>query len=310
MMMMSHDQTPAVLVLSGGPDAERDVSIASGEQVAAALRDLRKYIVIEQIIQTPTTVEIENMGGDVVFPVLHGTWGEGGELQKRLEAIEIPYIGSDPEASELAMDKLLTKNLLAHDGIATPAAQALDPAHACDIEPPLVLKPINDGSSVDLRICHTAEEVAEGRKFLHPLRRRLLAEEYIAGRELTVGIARGRTLPIIEIIPAGEYYDYEAKYIRDDTQYVINPELPSEIACQCREVSLHAFERLGCRDIARVDFMFNEEGLWFLELNTMPGFTSHSLVPMAAAAADLSMPELCGELVEAALARAASGIRH
>ncbi len=132
-----------------------------------------------------------------------------------------------------------------------------------------------------------------------------MAEGYVAGREVTVGIVAGMPLPLIEIHPpeALEFYDYEAKYLHDDTRYVINPDLPEQTAAECTRVAMLAFDQLGCRDIARVDFMVDERGAWFLELNTMPGFTTHSLVPMAAASRSLDMPELCTNLVDTALAR-------
>ena len=181
------------------------------------------------------------------------------------------------------------------------------PEDECDLQPPLVLKPVDDGSSVDMRICHTSDQVAQARRELHPKRGRLMAERYIRGRELTVGILCGRPLPLIEIVPADDavFYDYAAKYERDDTQYLVDPDVSTDVAEKCSAWAVAAFNRLGCRDVARVDFMLDDAGPWFLEINTMPGFTSHSLVPMAAKRIGLDMPALCAHLVEAALARSA-----
>src|SRR5262249_6902265 len=136
-------------------------------------------------------------------------------------------------------------------------------------------------------------------------RGRLMAEQYIQGREITVGILCGQALPIIEIIPseAVEFYDYEAKYTREDTRYAINPKLPAGVPERSTQMALTAFNRLGCRDVGRVDIMVDERGPWFLEINTMPGFTTHSLVPMAARSIGLEMPALCAKLVESALTR-------
>lgn len=300
-------QQPTVLVLMGGPDAEREVSLMSGSEVAAALRECGAYRVIEQIIDAPTAAELRAIadaaGTDVIFPVLHGRWGEGGPLQDLLEQLEVPYVGSQPPAAALAMDKLATKQLLSRYGVPTPRAQRLGGDEPCRVQPPLVLKPIDDGSSVDLRICRNAAEVESGRSQLRGRRQALMAEEYISGRELTVGIALGEPLPLIHIVPATTYYDYEAKYTREDTRYIINPDLPQCVVDECSRLAMLAYERVGCRDVARVDFMLDERGVWFLEINTMPGFTTHSLVPMAAAEAKIPMPTLCENLVEAARLR-------
>src|SRR5262245_31919145 len=272
---------PTVLVLMGGPDAEREVSLMSGNQVAQALRATGRFRIIEQVLDKPTVFELKAMASghsaDVVFPVLHGTWGEGGRLKELLEAVGLPYVGSTPVPAALAMDKLKTKAILAAESVPTPPSQELRTAkEACTIKPPLVIKPVDDGSSVDLRICRTPSEVELARKELHPKRGRLMAEQYIKGREITAGIACGRSLPLIEIIPSAkvEFYDYEAKYTRDDTRYVIDPELPAGIAQRCVDIAQIAYTRLGCRDVARIDIMLDAcGGVWFLEINTMPGFT-------------------------------------
>jgi D-alanine-D-alanine ligase len=298
-----------ILILSGGPDAERQVSLMSGAAVAEALRQISRFRVIEQVIDRPRPEDlrplIEREKVHVIFPVLHGRWGEGGALQEVLEELGVTYVGSRPRAAALAMDKLATKMLLAADGVPTPPARQLRPEDDCDLGPPLVLKPVDDGSSVDLRICRTREQIDAGRAELHPRRGRLMAERYIDGRELTVGIVCGEALPLIEIIPseAVEFYDYQAKYERDDTCYIVAPDVPADVDRRCRELALLAFRRLGCRDLARVDFMLDERAPWLLEVNTIPGFTSHSLVPMAARHVGLDMPALCAKLVDAAAAR-------
>ncbi|MDY7108095.1 MAG: D-alanine--D-alanine ligase [Planctomycetota bacterium] len=301
-----------VLILSGGPDAERAVSLMSGAAVAEALRRIDRFRVVSEVIDRPTADRlrplIEREKVDVIFPVLHGRWGEGGALQEILEDLGRAYVGSRPRPAALAMDKLTTKTLLADDDVPTPPARPLRPEDDCDLGPPLVIKPIDDGSSVDLRICRTKEQIAAARAELHPRRERLMAERYIAGRELTVGIVCGEALPLIEIIPsdAVEFYDYQAKYERDDTRYIVEPEVPAEIDLRCRELALLAFRRLGCRDLARVDFMLDARGPWLLEVNTMPGFTSHSLVPLAARHTGVDMSALCATLVDAAAARGAA----
>lgn len=297
---------PRVLVLFGGPDAERAVSIESGRGVAAALTDLERHEVVPLEIHTITVEELRSHRPDVVFPVLHGRWGEGGPLQELLETLQVPYVGCRPRAAALAMDKLATKLLASGEGVPTPRSQELRPEDPCDVLPPLVLKPVDDGSSVDLRICRTAQEVESARRELHPRRPRLMAEQYIQGTEVTAGVLLGEVLPLIEIQPASGVYDYEAKYTRDDTRYIVDPPLRPGVGDEIRRSALLVFKRLGCRDLARVDFMVDERGPWLLEVNTLPGFTSHSLVPKAAAHRGLSMPELCGRLVDRALERGRS----
>ncbi len=296
---------PTVLVLIGGPDAERRISIMSGQEVAQALRDGGRFAVIEQVIDEPSAQELAALGGDVVFPALHGRFGEGGPLQELLEQVGLPYVGSAPAAAALAMDKLATKRLLSAAGVPSPPARRLEPTDPCDLDPPLVLKPINDGSSVDLVICRTERDVQAGRARLHARRGPIMAERYVAGREITVGIVGRETLPAIEIIPGPdvEFYDYQAKYFRNDTRYVIGPDLPGGVTARCQSIARLAFDLIGCRDVARADFLVDDDGPWFLEINTMPGFTTHSLVPMAAARRGRTMPALCEALVDMALAR-------
>lgn len=300
---------PSVLVLMGGPDAERPVSIMSGTGVAAALREGGKFDVIERTIDKPDAEELAAMPGDVIFPVLHGHWGEGGPLQALLEAIGRPFVGCGSRAAALAMDKMRTKERVAARGVRTPQAAEIGLNDTCPVKAPAVVKPVDDGSSVDIRICHTEEQLVEARRQLHPKRRRLMVEQYIAGRELTVGLLHGEVLPAIEIVPTVAFYDYDAKYDRDDTRYVVHPALPEGVAETIARDSRIAWNELGCRDLARVDFRLDVEGrAWFLELNTMPGFTSHSLLPMAAKAHGLPMPDLCASLVETALERGASPV--
>ncbi|MHC4429092.1 MAG: D-alanine--D-alanine ligase, partial [Planctomycetota bacterium] len=205
-----------MLVLMGGPDAERRVSLCSGREVARALRACGRFEVHDAVIDRPSAAELSAVAWDVAFPVLHGRFGEGGPLQEVLEAVGRPYVGSAPDASALAMHKIRTKRLLAADGVPLLPDCTLDVADPCRLETTLVLKPLDDGSSVDMAICRNPWEVAAARARLHPARGVIMAERYVGGREVTVGIACGRALPAIEIVPAVEFYDYQAKYHRED----------------------------------------------------------------------------------------------
>ena len=291
-----------VLVLKGGPDAEREVSLKSGGMVAAALR--RAGLEVNEIaIDRPSQAELAGMAGDVIFPVLHGPWGEGGPMQEMLERDGRPYVGCTPAAARLSMDKPASKRAVAEVGVPTPAAQVIGPNDTLTLPAPLVLKPCDEGSSVDLRICLDAAQVERARAELHPHRPTLLAESFIRGREVTIGLLADRDLPIIEVRPKGGTYDYEAKYLRDDTQYLLDPPLPAGVAEAVRRHARAAWNRLGLRDVSRLDFMVDERGPWFLEANTMPGFTDHSLVPKAAAHAGIPMERLVRSLAEGAAAR-------
>lgn len=304
-----------VAVLAGGPDAEREVSLLSGRAIAAAINAFGRFTAQLHVLDRLTADDLSAIEGDVIFPALHGPWGEGGPLQRLLEADGRPFVGAGAEAAEIAMDKIRTKEVSRRTGVATPPACVLTSINDhCAIEPPLVLKPIDDGSSVDVLICRSTEEVRGGRAQLHARRRRIMAETFIPGRELTVGLVGDRAGSLIEITPGVEFYDYEAKYTRDDTRYTVNPGLPAEHARLIKDDALRLYRAIGCRDLARIDFRYDDvtdpsrPTWWMLEVNTMPGFTSHSLVPMGEAAGGVPMPLLCTRLVEMALGReAASG---
>lgn len=291
-----------VVVLMGGPDAEREVSIQSGTAVATALEQTGKFLVHQQLIDTPSLEDIERLEADVVFPVLHGPFGEGGPLQVLLESVDIPFVGSTSSAASLAMDKVASKQVAQNLGVQTPQWCVVSEHSNCNIDPPLVLKPIDDGSSYGVHICRSEQEVVTHQESLLNKRQQILAESYVNGRELTVGIIGGKVLPIVEVIVSNKLhmYDFEAKYECHETQYIVEPTLPDNT---CVDSALAIYEAMGTRDIARVDFLLDDSGTWFLELNTMPGFTNHSLVPLAARHAGMDMPELCSTLVEFALCR-------
>ncbi len=304
----------AVLVLGGGPDAEREVSLNSAAGIAQGLRASGRYEAIERTIDRITAEQLKAMPGEVIFPVLHGCYGEGGPLQDLLERDGRPFVGCGARAARAAMDKMTTKLCAARAGVPTPEACVLNlKDSACPLPFPVVLKPIHDGSSVGLHICRTAdawartvEEIADDVR-AHP-QRVYMVERFIAGRELTVGLIDGRALPTIQIVPGEGPYDYEAKYTRDDTQYLLDPELPPGVGERVKAHAAAVCRLVGVRHLARVDFMLDQTGTaWLLEVNTMPGFTSHSLVPKAAGHAGMSMPELCAALADLARRDAGTG---
>ena len=313
------DKNLRVLVLAGGPGRERAVSLVGGGEVAAALRKAGHEVIQGDVMPDDLSAldEFVAWDGDVIFPVLHGRWGEGGGLQRVLTDRDLCYVGSGPSAADLCINKHLTKLTVTGHGMATPESQLLLPGQARTIDAPVVIKALEEGSTLGLAICKTEAEADAACAALSVDYPRLLAERYVPGKELTVGViapAPGSSgsgdssdepeiLPVIQIVPAGECYDYDAKYERDDTKYLFDIDLPEKTLQQVRGWSLMAYRVLGVRHLCRVDFMVDEcDRPWFIEVNTMPGFTTHSLLPMAAAEAGLSLSRLTDRLVRLACA--------
>lgn len=311
----SISQPTRVLVLSGGPDAERPVSITSAKFVADALRANASFEVSTLCIDRMTGAELAAAPADVIVPVLHGSWGEGGPLQELLEADGRPFVFSGSRASRLAMDKIATKMMALTIGIPTPPSHVLDLRDgACPLPLPVIVKPIHEGSTVGLHVVRTGEQWAQAVKTIREEQaggkqaRSYMIEPMITGsgggpaRELTVGVLDGTALPIIEIMPASGLYDYEAKYHRNDTVYTLDPKLPPGVGETISRQAETLTRQIGARHVARADFMLDGSNTaWLLEINTIPGFTDHSLVPKAARHLGIGMPELCTRLVEMAM---------
>ena len=301
---------PPILVLGGGPDAERDVSLMSSKGVADALQGLG-HEVHYHVIDRLDAAALKALPGRVVFPVLHGGWGEGGALQELLEVGGRPFVGCKAPAARLAMDKMGTKLAAAMLGIPTAAAAIINPADGgLPFDAPAVLKPVHEGSSVGLHVCKdqakldAAREAVKADMAAHPSRVYMVERGIMGGRELTVAVLDGEPLAIVEIRPAEGVYDYQAKYFRKDTQYIVGPELPGDptTTATIRGHAKALFRGMGCRHLARVDFILGADGVGYvLEANTMPGFTGQSLVPKAAAHAGISYGRLCEMLVGFAL---------
>ena len=276
--------------------------------VANAIRKSGRYEVVEQTIDRISLAELRALPGDVVFPVLHGSFGEGGPLQDLMESDGRPYVGCRPAAARLAMDKLATKLCAARAGIPTAEAHAFNIRdEACPLPLPVVVKPVHDGSSVGLHICKDSQAWSAACRDVEAdvkskPGRVYMIERYIAGKELTVGLLDGKPLPIIHIAPAEGVYDYEAKYKRKDTRYLLDPELPAGMDGTIKDYAERLGRAIGVRHVSRVDFLLDAHGHpWLLEINTMPGFTATSLVPKAAAHSGTDMPSLCALLVDFAL---------
>lgn len=307
-----------IMVLAGGPDQERPVSLQSGASVAQALMEAGHEV--RQHDPQPDDLSfldaIDDWGGDVVFPVLHGPWGEGGPLQRILENRGVAFVGCGSHAADLCMDKYRTKRAIERVDIPTARFELIQRGQAPALAPPVVVKAPREGSSIDLKICRDADALADALRNLHTHHETLMIEQFIDGLELTVGVlgdaqaSEGAVaLPAINIVPKTAFYDYDAKYERHDTQYLFDIDLPADTLSRVSWYAVKAFRVLGCRDLGRVDFMIDRQANpYLLEVNTMPGFTSHSLLPMAAARHGLTMPSLTDRLVDQAKTRRASAV--
>lgn len=295
-----------IAVMLGGPSAERDVSLRSGKAVAQALRSVGHTV--SEIDPRPGEWTLPE-ATDVVFLVLHGTYGEDGAIQAELDQLGVAYTGCDAEASRLAFDKVLSKERFVRDGVPTAPFTALKTVvDWSELEEnfslPVVLKPVKQGSSVGLQFVETEAEFAG--KLASALEHddTVLLEPRIVGREVTVGILADGPLPIVEICPKQGSYDYANKYTVGATDYFCPADLSPQLTARIQDSAMRAFRALGGRDYARVDLMVPESGeAVVLEVNTLPGMTETSLLPKAAAAAGIDYPRLCDRMVRLALSR-------
>jgi D-alanine-D-alanine ligase len=248
---------------------------------------------------------------DVVFVALHGRFGEDGQIQQILEEAHIPYTGCDPKASYLAMHKDLAKEAFTRAGLMTPAwcsgtFECLEELKKVSVPMgfPIVLKPVAEGSSIGLEIVKNSSDLAGAFDRIKKFSSQILAEKFINGRELTVGILGETPLPIVQIKTNRSFYDYEAKYLTGQTEYEVPALLPSDITRKVQEVGLKAHRALECRDLSRVDILLDHEEIpWILEVNTIPGFTERSLLPKAALSHGIKFEDLCENILYMALKR-------
>jgi D-alanine-D-alanine ligase len=296
-----------ITVMLGGPSAEREVSLRSGAAVAKALRSLGHQV--HELDPKEPNWSLP-AGTQVVFLALHGTYGEDGTVQQRLEELGVPYTGCGVEASRLAFDKILTKQKCVAAEIPTARFAVFDSPSASwpmGWQPPVVLKPVRQGSSVGLQF---VDRVADWSQALTEALRYdslVLMEEKIVGRETTVGILAGKPLPVVEVRPKTGTYDYQNKYTPGATEYFCPADFDEATTQRIQAAALGAFQAIGGRDYSRVDVMVRANGEpVVLEVNTLPGMTETSLLPKAAAAAGIGYADLCQRMVELALHRAAA----
>ena len=325
-MLGEYEMKPSnVVVLMGGISPEREISLRSGSAVARALKEAGFNVTCIDV-KDEKIEELDHMDIDVAFIALHGYFGEDGGVQQLLESKGILYTGSGINASKLAMDKLSTKKCFIDAGINTPdyvtvtGFQELQEIRQeiSKLGLPVVLKPIRNGSSIGISIIKNINELQIGLEKAFEFGYELLVEKYIKGRELTVGILDDKALPIIEIKPAVEFFNYEAKYKDDRTKYIIVEKTRSEgkdtggfshtpgflspaTYHNAQDLAINAQKVLGCKGFSRVDMLMDDrDNLYLLEINTIPGFTEKSLLPKAAKAAGMSFTSLCEIIVDLA----------
>ena len=311
--MAKGNGTKRVALLMGGWSAEREVSLVSGKECAEALEqagyDVTRIDVGHDLQDLLTAL---TPAPDVVFNALHGKGGEDGVIQGVLEILQIPYTHSGVRASALAMDKEIAKRVLATVGVPTPQGRVVDREDVLQghpIDPPYVVKPVDEGSSVGIRIVMPGDNAPGIDEDSWVFGDRALVESYIAGRELTVAVMGDRPLAVTEIMPNEGFYDYEAKYTDGRAVHQVPADIPQPVYGECLRLALLAHETLGCAGVSRADFRYDDaqpgtDGLYMLEVNTQPGMTPLSLVPEQAAHLGISFADLCSWMVENAACHA------
>jgi D-alanine-D-alanine ligase len=298
-----------VAVLMGGMSSERDVSLNSGKQVAGALRQAG-YEVTEIVVSEDLGALLAALTPrpDAVFNALHGRFGEDGTIQGILDYLGLPYTHSGVRASAVAMDKGAAKAVFAAAGLPVAPHKIIDIAELAEqhpMPPPYVVKPVNEGSSVGVSIVKEGDnhraEIAANWQF-----GQAMVEQYIPGRELTVGVLEDHALTVTEIMPAEKFYDYHAKYAVGGSRHELPANVPDNVAASAKEIAVAAHRALGCRGASRADLRYDEETgrLILLEVNTQPGMTATSLLPEQAALEGMDFPALCAWMVERAACRA------
>ena len=291
-----------VLVLMGGWSNEREISLISGKYVFESLRN--SGIDVSKLdLRKDNLKLIEEINPERVFIVLHGKGGEDGEIQKYLESLGIPYTGSKSLSSKLCMNKRHTKEILLSKNILTPRFERITKGNTSKIENnfkyPFIVKPSAEGSSIGVYIVDNKEEYYNAIEENKKISDDYIAEDYIKGIEYTVGVINSSALPVIKLIPPGKFYDFEAKYNSQNMQYICPSGLDNNVEQNLKNISLKAFELLDCKGWGRVDMIIDDRKRpWVIEINTVPGMTSHSLVPLAAKEEGLNFDQLVLKILD------------
>ncbi len=294
-----------IAVLAGGLSSEREVSIRSGRAVYKALKESGCDTELVDITGYGFKRALRKISPDIAFLALHGRFGEDGTVQKILEKMSIPYTGSGVIASQSALDKVSSKKIFEKHGILMPPYRVFDRRTITQMKNfcfPLVVKPRNEGSSIGLSIVRDKTEFKNACKEAFKYSGKIIVERFIKGREITVGILDDMPLPVVEIVPRRDFYDFYAKYKDKHTEYVVPAPLPPDIYKNAQTMGLASHRALRCKDFSRVDMILGEDGrIFVLEVNTIPGLTSRSLLPKAAGAIGISFNNLCLSFLHLAL---------
>jgi len=310
MDIISRFKEKTIGVIMGGWSSEREISLISGRAIARALRGVG--LKVKEIDFTPEVVsQIPELGIDVAFIILHGRPGEDGTVQGLFELYGIPYTGSGVEASAIGMDKIMTKRLFRYYRIPTPdyiydpfhPVEKIAPGVASRLGFPIVIKPRSEGSSVGIEIVHDLDELVERGRGLKEKFGDIFFEEYIKGMIATVGVLDEKALPILEINPKKEpFYDYKAKYTEGETEYIVPARITAKKTKKIQETALKAHRAIGCYGFSRVDLIFGDDGRpYFLEVNTLPGMTEGSNLPLEARAVGIDYQGVCLSMLSTAL---------
>lgn len=310
----------AVLVLAGGLSHERDVSLRSGRRVAEALRGVGVEVV-ERDVDATLLDFLHRERPSCVVPMLHGETGEDGAIREILQLLDLPYVGSVPNACRVAFDKPVAKSIVTRAGIATPdsvclphetfrelGAAAVMASLVARLGLPLIVKPTRSGSALGCTLVRHSEELPAAMVSAFAYGDVALLERFVPGTEVAVPVlddgSGPRALPAVSIHPNGDVYDYTARYTAGETEFTVPAPLGEHLAAECARVAVAAHQALGLRDLSRSDLIVDAEGtVWFLEVNVAPGFTETSLVPLSIEAAGDGLGEVCAALVGAAVAR-------
>ena len=303
---MSKFKSKKVGVLLGGMSSEREVSLRSGKAIAEGLRK-KGYDVTEIDVSTDLPQKIKDSGIEVAFIALHGKYGEDGAVQGLLEIMKIPYTGSGILASSVAMDKILTKKILQERGFLTPQYAFFDAnkENASEfvknfiLSLPVIVKPSREGSTIGIIRVQELGQLEAALKEAAKYDSRVLVEEFVTGLEVTSGVINGEALPLIEVVPKSGFYDFQSKYTKGATEYILPARLPEKLSQEIQQTTVEIYQELGCEGCARADFIVDSQmRFFFLEINTIPGMTETSLIPKAAAHAGLSFENLVEKLLD------------
>ncbi|MBW2184828.1 MAG: D-alanine--D-alanine ligase [Deltaproteobacteria bacterium] len=291
-----------IAVIMGGDSAERDVSLRTGEAVLEALIQ-RGYDAVAIDSASRLTQQLIESGTEIAFIAVHGRHGEDGTLQGLLEMMQIPYTGSGVLASAIAIDKDITKKMVASqltiaDSFLVDESSDIEALCADCCHYPQVVKPVREGSTLGITIVNNRQELQQAITFAQTFDRRVLVEQFISGREVTVSVLLGEALPVIEVVPADGFYDYAAKYTAGTTQYIVPAEFSDTQYSELQRAAVTCCDSIGCRGAARVDFIVTEDQCYFLEVNTIPGMTKTSLLPKAAACSGIDFASLVESIVK------------